>query len=77
MQPLNLFAVLKTRTAQAAIGAVAAHVAAALTPKLGLPVEAQDVANLIGALLDVAAVYFRSQAPVRDQQNVVTPKPQD
>ena len=75
MQPLDLSAVLKTRTAQAAIGAVAAHVAAALAPKLGFPVEAQDIANGIGALLDVAAVYFRAQAPVRDQQSEVIPKP--
>jgi hypothetical protein len=77
MNPLGIAAVLKTRTAQAAIAAVAAHAAAALSPKLGFPVEASDIANAIGALLDLAAIYFRAQAPVRDQQDVATPKPQD
>lgn len=73
---LTLAQAAKTRTGMSAIAAVAAHVAAAVSPKLGLPVEASDIANGIGALLDFAALYFRSQAPVRDQQNVVTPKPE-
>mgnify|MGYP006284864051 FL=1 len=77
MNPLGFAAVLKTRTAQAALAAVAMHAAAALSPKLGFSVDAQDIANAIGALLDLAAVYFRAQAPVRDQQNVATPKPKD
>jgi hypothetical protein len=72
---LSLSQVIQTRTAQAAIAAVAAHAAAAISPKLGFPVEASDIANAIGALLDLAAVYFRSQAPIRDQQDVITPKP--
>ena len=75
MNTLSLSQVIQTRTAQAAIAAVAAHAAAAISPKLGFPVEASDIANAIGALLDLAAVYFRSQAPIRDQQDVITPKP--
>lgn len=75
MNPLSISDALKTRTAKAAIGAVAAHTAAALSPKLGFPVESSDVANIIGVLLDLAVIYFRSQAPVRDQQDTITPKP--
>jgi len=76
MNALSFSQVIQTRTAQAAIAAVAAHAAAAVSPKLGFPVEASDIANLIGVILDLAAVYFRAQAPIRDQQNVVTPKPE-
>ena len=73
---LTISQVLKTRTAQAALLGAATHISAALAPKLGFPVEVQDVANGLGALIDLIAVtYFRMQAPVRDQQNVVTPRP--
>ncbi len=72
---LGLSAVLKTRTAQAALAGVALHVAAAASNRLGFAVDAGDVINGLGALLDLAAVYFRAQAPVRDQQDVDTPKP--
>ena len=73
---LGLGAVLKTRTAQAALAGVALHAAAAASNRLGFTVDANDLLNGLGALVDLLAVYFRAQAPVRDQQNVVTPKPQ-
>lgn len=73
---LGLKEVLKTRTAQAALAGVAMHAASIASAKLGFSVDAGDILNGVGALLDMAAVYFRAQAPIRDQQDVVTPKPQ-
>ena len=72
---LTFTALLKTRTAQAALAGVALHVAAAASSKLGVSVDAGDVINALGAILDAAAMYFRAQAPVRDAQDVVTPRP--
>ena len=72
---LTFTALLKTRTAQAALAGVALHVASAASAKLGFSVDSGDILNGLGALLDVAAVYFRAQAPVRDQQDADIPKP--
>jgi hypothetical protein len=72
---LTLTALLKTRTAQAALAGVALHVASAASAKLGFSVDAGDVLNGLGAILDLAAMYFRGQAPVRDAQDVVTARP--
>ena len=72
---LTFTALLKTRTAQAALAGVALHVASVASAKLGFSVDSGDILNGLGALLDLAAVYFRAQAPVRDQQDQDIPKP--
>ena len=75
---LTIKEAIGTRTGKAAIAGAAIHIAAFASKKFGFDVDVADVGHGIAMLLDtIAVIYFRAQAPVRDNQAVATPRPQD